>query len=85
MSIVFFLILSLNKFQMCFAQELSNTGAVANITSGTVVSGGTVTITSGTITNNGTLTLSSDLINSGTVDGSGTYNIAVRISVRLLD
>ncbi len=58
------------------AQVLNNNGAIGNITSGTVVSGGTFVNTSGTISNAGILTLSADLTNSATIDGNGIYNIA---------
>ncbi len=59
----------------CYSQVLTNNAAVGNITSGTVVSGGSLTNTSGTITNSGVFTLSLDLTNDATINGNGLYNI----------
>jgi Secretion system C-terminal sorting domain len=59
----------------CFSQVLSNNGAVVNISSGTVVNGGSLQNLTGTITNTGTLSLATDYTNSATVNGAGDYNI----------
>ncbi|MBI3503154.1 MAG: PKD domain-containing protein [Bacteroidetes bacterium] len=60
----------------CFSQVISNSGAVANITSGTVISNASdVGNTSGTISNSGTITMSGNLTNSGTINGSGLINL----------
>ncbi|MBC7743677.1 MAG: T9SS type A sorting domain-containing protein [Flavobacterium sp.] len=59
----------------CFAQVLSNNGAVATIASGTVVNTSSVANNTGTITNNGTISISSHLSNGGTISGNGLLHI----------
>src|SRR5687768_18341589 len=61
--------------QMLYGQVVSINGAVFSTTSGTVVNIDTVhTDNSGILDNDGTVTLAS-IINAGTVQGTGTYNI----------
>jgi hypothetical protein len=71
-----FLFLIINIYcSISFSQTLSNSGAVGNIVSGTVLSGGDINNTSGTISNEGTITIS-NFTNVGTINGNGNYNIA---------
>lgn len=59
-----------------YSQFLKNDGAEGNVTTGTIVSGGSIENANGTIINSGTITLTADLNNGATINGNGTYNVA---------
>ena len=59
----------------CFAQVLSNNGAITTIAAGTVINTGSVANNAGTITNDGTISILSNLSNGGTISGNGLLHI----------
>jgi len=59
-----------------YAQVISSTaGVVMNITNSAVINSGSIS-NSGTISNAGIINLSADYINTKTINGNGTYNVA---------
>ena len=58
-------------FSIVSAQNIYNSGASVNISSGIIVRGGSLSNTSGVIHNDGTLTLGGNLTNASSILGNG--------------